>query len=214
MGRSASVLTWRRALVIGAPLALGVVELWHYLPDLSVSRFQDLSPRVDQWLTVHMIQLPLFGLVAAAVYLLTDGLTGKAVLVSRIGLWLFLVFYTALDSLAGLAVGFLVRHGLTLPPDQQQGIASAAQALWNDPWLGGIFSLVGALGNLGWLVAVIAAAVAHHRAGAPRPAVVILVLSAIVFGVGHPRPFGPVGMALLAAGAAWVEFAPKRTGGA
>jgi hypothetical protein len=68
--------------LIAAPLALAVVELWHYVPDLSVSRFEDLSPRVELWLAVHMIQLPLFGLVAATVYLLTDNLASRAVLVS------------------------------------------------------------------------------------------------------------------------------------
>jgi len=103
MTRPVSILTLRRALMIVAPLALGVVELWHYLPSLSASRFEDLAPQVDQWLTVHMIQLPFFGLLALAIFLLTDTL-------------------------------------------------------------------------------------------------------------GHPRPFGPIGMALFAAGAAWLEIVPKRTG--
>lgn len=85
-----------------------------------------ISRRMDQWLTVHMIQLPLFGLLAVAVSLLTDGLRGRVVLLGRIALGFFVVFYTALDSLAGLAVGFLVRYGLTLPPEQRQGGASAA----------------------------------------------------------------------------------------
>ena len=61
MAKPASVLTWRPALMIGAPLAPGVVELWHYLPNLAISRFEDLAPRVDQWLTVHMIQGELGG---------------------------------------------------------------------------------------------------------------------------------------------------------
>ncbi|SRR6266545_2953216 len=203
-------LTWRRALMIGAPLALGATELWHYLPDLSSSRFEDLAPRADQWLVVHMIQLPLFGLLAVAIFFLTDNLHGPAVVVNRIALGFFIVFYTALDSLAGLAVGFLVRHGLTLPPEEQRGIASAVQALWDDPWLGGIYSVVAGVGNMGWVIAVIAAAVARYRDGAPRGAVVLLVLSALVFGIGHPRPFGPIGMALFATAAAWFEVRPKR----
>lgn len=52
---------------------------------------------MDQWLTVHMIQLPLFGLLAVAIFLLTNRFSGRAVLVSRIALEFFVVFYTALD---------------------------------------------------------------------------------------------------------------------
>jgi len=52
--------------------------------------------------------------------------------------------------------------------------------------------------------------VARYRDGAPRGAVVLLVLSALVFGIGHPRPFGPIGMALFATAAAWFEVRPKR----
>jgi hypothetical protein len=103
-----------------------------------------------------------------------------------------------------------VRHGLTLPPEEQRGIASAVQALWDDPWLGGIYSVVAGVGNMGWVIAVIAAAVVRYRDGAPRGAGVLLVLSALVFGIGHPRPFGPIGMALFAIAAAWFEVRPKR----
>jgi hypothetical protein len=166
-------------------------------------------PRGEAWRDL-MIQLPLFGLLAVAVFLLTDGLRGRVVLLSRIALGFFVIFYTALDSLAGLAVGFLVRYGLTLPPEQRQGVASAAQALWDDRSLGGIFSVVAVVGNLGWLIAMLAAAVARYKAAAPRPAVVLLVSSAIVFALGHPRPFGPIGMALFVAGAIWLEIVSKR----
>ncbi len=61
------------------------------------------------------------------------------------------------------------------------------------------------------MVAVIAGALVQYRAGAPRLALTLLILSAIVFNVGHPRPFGPAAMAMFAVGAALSEFAPRRT---
>jgi len=35
-------------------------------------------------------------------------------------------------------------------------------------------------------------------------------LGALVFAVGHPKPFGPTGMALFLVGIIWLELRPQR----
>jgi hypothetical protein len=41
-------------------------------------------------------------------------------------------------------------------------------------------------------------------------ALVLTTIGRTVFGLGHARPVGPVGMALFPAGIVWVELRPRR----
>jgi hypothetical protein len=66
----------------------------------------------------------------------------------------------------------------------------------NDNAIVGDFRLLRSIGSLGWITAVIAAAVAVRRAGAPLATAVLLGLSAIV--ANHPPPTGPIGLAFFA----------------
>lgn len=67
-----TALLFRRLVLLGTPLTLGILELWH--PLVAGSRtFATLSPQVDWWLILHLLQLPLFGLMALAILLLTAG---------------------------------------------------------------------------------------------------------------------------------------------
>jgi hypothetical protein len=73
--------------------------------------------------------------------------------------------------------------------------------------------IVLAVGALGWWTAVIAAAFAYRRAGAPRLAWVLLGLSLII--VAHPPPAGPMGLVFFAVAvlllARWERTSPKRS---
>jgi hypothetical protein len=51
----------------------------------------------------HIIQVPLIGLIALTVYLLTEGLEGRAVMVSRWAMAVFAVFFSAYDAAASIA---------------------------------------------------------------------------------------------------------------
>jgi hypothetical protein len=63
------------------------------------------------------------------------------------------------------------------------------------------FSLI--LGFFGWVVAMLAAAVAFKRLGVGWPATILLGASAL-FAV-HPPPIGPVGLVCFAAAAVLIE---------
>lgn len=84
----------------------------------------------------------------------------------------FVIFYTALDSMAGIAAGVPVRQAQDLPAAQQQVVAAQVDALFADfaaPFAGGggPAFMVSVLGGLGWVTGLVAAAVAVRRAGAP-----------------------------------------------
>ena len=103
-----AALVLRRAVVLGTPLALALVELAHPV-DFDPSGpqlFDSLSPQVDRWLLVHVIQLPLFALMGLAVYLLLDGADDTVARLSRLAMGIFVVFYGAVDAIAGIAVAW------------------------------------------------------------------------------------------------------------
>jgi hypothetical protein len=200
----------QRLVILGTPLALGIILLWH--PRfISVQFFYDkLLPIVDRWLTIHLLQLPLFGFLALAVYLLVRDLHSLAALVSRVAMGLFVVFYTAFDSIVGIATGMLIRNVHNLPSEQQATIVQAVKGLVLNPIVGDIsvISILG--GGLGWIMGVFAAAIALYHAGAPRPPLILLALSFIF--ASHPRPTGSLGMAFFFLAAVWLELFWQRPG--
>lgn len=202
----------RRLVLFGVPLILGVLEIFHPVPGTS-GIVATLSPQVNWWLTLHLLQLPLFGLLAVAVLLLTAGLHGRAATISRIGVWFFIVFYLAQDDVAGIANGIIIRAAQGVPPSQQAGIEQVVHALFYDnPFVGGtLFSVIAVLGVLGWAVGVIAAGIALYRAHRISwMPLVLLVLAAILFGYGHGSPTGPLGMLCFFLAALWIELAPSQ----
>jgi hypothetical protein len=199
----------RRLVIFGAPLALGTLEMWHPTSGPGTTLFSKLAPTVDQWLLVHFLQVPLFGLLALAVYLLTGRLSGWTAAVSRLAIGMFAVFSTVLDAIAGIASGILVRNARGLPADQQAVVELAVAWLWQDPIAGNV-SLITLIGVLGWVVALLVAAIGFYRAGVPRYPLVLLVLAALSFGFAHVPPFGPAGLLFFLVAALRLEMPPER----
>ncbi len=205
-----------RLVILGAPLALGLVEVFHFesLPfdedgELGpFTRYRTIAPVAEQWLIVHLLQAPLIALVGLAVYLMVRGLDGVPAVVARVCMALFVVAYTVLDAVDGIAVGVLVANARDLSPAQLAPVEQAIEDLWNHPVVGN-FSVVSFTGAGAWVVGVLAAAVSLRRSGAPRGPVALMVLAAFIFGMSHANPTGPIGMACLLAAFVWLEFFPQ-----
>ena len=194
---------WRRLVLLGTPLALAVLEIFHPQPD-------SVAEGVEQggwFLWFHMIQLVLTGLIALAVYLLTDGLAGRAVSVSRWAIGVFAVFFSAYDAAAGIATGFMLSGAQGLSADEQTAIYETAIDM---PGLSLIFVL-SIVGTGAWVVAVIAAAIALRRAGASRGPFVLLILAGVFLLGGHPFPWGTLAFGCFFLAAAWLELASGTT---
>jgi hypothetical protein len=65
-------LVLRRLVLLGTPLALAVLEIFHPQP----SGVAEAVEQGEWFMWFHIIQVPLIGLIALAVYLLTEGLEG------------------------------------------------------------------------------------------------------------------------------------------
>jgi hypothetical protein len=192
----------RRAFLIATPLALAVV-LWFHPPGGEHGVYHGIRADASAWLFVHTVFLLFIPLMAFAVFLLLRGLQSGAATVSRIALVFFLVFYTAYEVTIGLGTGVLTDYANGLPPTEQAAVADAIQHLNENNVLGDPVSVSLVAGLLGWMVAMVAAAVALRRAGAGWPLTLLVGLSAL-FAI-HPPPVGPAALVCFALAAVLSE---------
>src|SRR5215212_10440240 len=173
-GRRASVerlTTLRRLIFLGTPLALAILEIFHPQP----GGVADAVLQGVWFMWFHIIQVPLIGLMALAVYLLTEGLEGRAVSVSRWAIGVFAVFFSAYDAAAGIGTGYALRNAQGLPAGAQEAIYEAVKDM---PVLSLIFGL-SIVGSLAWVVGLVAAAMALRRAGESLGPFILLILAGV-----------------------------------
>jgi hypothetical protein len=195
----------RRLFLVLTPLALAVVLWWH--PAGGENVYAGVRDDVGAWLFVHTAMLLFTPLLGLAAFLLLSGLNSLAAAVSRIAVVFFLVFYTAYEMTIGVGTGVLVDYANGLPAAEQAVVADAIQD-YNRNWISADPSVALVLGSLGWIVAMVAAAVAFRRAGAGWPVTALVGLAALF--AMHPPPVGPVGLACFAAATVLIERARAR----
>jgi hypothetical protein len=191
----------RNSFLVVPLLVLAVVLWWH--PAGGEDVFEGVSPDAGAWLFVHTVTLLAFPVLGLAAFALLRGVESLAATVSRVGVVLFLVFYTAYEVTVGVGTGILVDYANDLPAAEQAVVAEAIQD-YNRNWIVAEPSSIAMIvGFLGWVVAMFAAAFALRRAGASWP-VTLSVAGAALFAI-HPPPVGPIGLVFLAAAVVLVE---------
>lgn len=190
----------RPVILLGVPLVLAVLLVFHPWPyDDYLGK---LIPIANWWATLHIIQFVLLPLAGYAVWLLTSGLRGRAVIISRFGAVIFAIFYSLGDALAGVGTGLLAQRASSLPPAEQTALAAAIGLLFRNLTT----QLAFRIGVGGWVIALAAAAIALYRAGAPRLPLVLLAFPAILLaGVDHARPYGALAFGFFFVSAWWIE---------
>jgi len=189
----------RRVLLLAPPLALAALEIVHPQPDETAQALMDAAT----WFAAfHAIQLVLVGFVALSVLLLADSFGRASAWVTRLGVGVFLVFFSAYDTVAGIGTGLAMRSARNLSAVQQEGVFDVVKD-W--PALGPIFAL-SIIGTAGWVVAVGSLALVARRQGAPRREWILLGLAALFLLGGHPFPFGTIAFGCFFVGALLHEF--------
>ena len=199
VGTWAMPVPFRRVLLLAPPLALAVLEIFHPQPDENAQALMDVST----WFAgFHAIQLVLTGFVAVSVLLLADSFGHVSAWATRLGMGVFLVFFSAYDAVAGIGTGLAMRSARELSVIQQEGVFDVVKD-W--PALGPPFAL-SIIGTLGWAAAVGTVALAARRQGVPRPDWILFALAAFFLLGGHPFPFGTLAFGCLFIGAVLREF--------
>jgi hypothetical protein len=197
-------------VLLGAPAALGLLGIWH--PEhVFFDEMLSHSHHGDWWLILHILQMPLFALVATSIWLLLQKTDNLYASLSRIALWIFAISYTAFDTIAGIATGILFRYvrGASIVDgdaayDHMFGLFIA---LFNLDMPGG--TIIMNLAVWSWVAAMLLAAVALYIKGVNRVGVVLIGISALTF-QSHVHPYGPITMALVLAGMICIEFFPSK----
>jgi hypothetical protein len=193
----------RRVLLLVPQLLLGGLEIFHPQPQMNVQALMDAST----WFAIfHVIQLVLVGLVAVSVLLLADSFGRATAWPTRLGIGLFLVFFSAYDTLAGIGTGLAMRSARDLSAAQQEGVFLVVKD-W--PGLAWPFAL-SIVGTAGWLVAVGALALAARRQAAPRREWLLLGLAALFLLGGHPFPWGTLAFGCFFVAALFHEWRADR----
>ena len=111
--------TARRVLLLAPPLAFAAFEVIHPRPDVNAQAVMEVAT----WFAAfHAIQLVLLGLVAISVPILADELGAARAWSTRLGMGVFLIFFSAYDAIAGIATGLAMRTARDLPAAQQEGV--------------------------------------------------------------------------------------------
>jgi len=191
--------TWRRVVLLGVPSLYMVLGLLHPTAN------PELGDETELFIGLHIAQLFLIVGLGYVLWLLVEGVANRAASVARALIIPFVVAYTALDAILGIAWGIAAETANDLPAEDQRGAGRLIHELVSTD-LRGLILYWGA--GLLWL-AVALAVVAALKDDAPPGALVSMSLGAAVFVLGHAPPMGPIGMGLFLLGIAWAEFRPR-----
>jgi hypothetical protein len=188
----------RRAVILGVPVLYIVLGLLHPMDPV-------LGDATGLFIGLHLGQLFLIAGVACALWLLVEGIDSRAATVARALILPYVILYTTLDAIAGIAMGTVVRTANALPAADQAAAGRLIDDLREETASGYAFYFTT---SLVWLGAVVAVTLALRKR-APWPPLVLMGVGAAVFGLGHPKPTGPIGMGLFLVGVAWLELRPQ-----
>jgi len=197
-------LTLRRTVLLGTPLVLTILMLFHPSPYDEIAG--ELLPIAAWWIALHTILFVLIPLMGVALWLLTAGLEESlAATLSRLAAVVFALFYDAGDAIAGISTGILALSAEVGVLGERAAVV-AIETLWADPFKTLLFDI----GRYAWVVALVLAAVALWRAGAPRLPLVLMALPAYLVTFDHAFPFGSLTFGSFFVIAAWLELASGR----
>jgi hypothetical protein len=216
---------WWVCLLV-APAVLIALELFHpagftHSPGMYeyLSHAHDHDPQYmalgyfgpNWWLTLHMIQTPLVGLVAVGLWMTIGPISsadGTAAMVcawlARVAIFVMAVYFTVLDGIGGIGLGrtIIVVQGLVadgkLSPAQLEGAVAMLNIMWVDPLVGGLGSFVSLTASWAAFAAAVLIAAALLLSGrAGWLTAVLLVAFGWELQTAHAAPHGPIAFALL-----------------
>jgi hypothetical protein len=185
-------------VVLAAPLLWVVVAILHLggVGD-EPAPYEGIADEANKWIFVHFSQLVLTPLLGLGVWMLLDGIQSVAATVARALLVVWMVFFSAFDAIAGIAVGVLTRYANNLVGEEREAVVGAIDFLFQDSRFAGgdNYSVLGILGQFSWVALVLAAFVALWRAGLSR-LIVGATFFALLFAAhaGYPAAVGLVAL--------------------
>jgi hypothetical protein len=170
-----------------------------------------------------MIQTPMVALVAVGLWQIAalndrsaSALVQALAWLGRVATFVFLIYYTALDSIGGSGLGRSIINSQTmgLTAEQLAGAVLLLDKTWVDPWVGGVGSFISQTGSWAAFFAALFLALALLRGQTIGwPPALLLVGFGWELQMSHTMPHGPIAFALLIAAALWIRRSGGRVSG-
>jgi Uncharacterized protein conserved in bacteria len=164
--------TTRQLVLFGAPLFVGVLNIFHPVHFEPTGIYEDIHQVVSWWITLHILNLFGFALLGWAAYLLIGDRQGRAVTLAKILIAIFIPTYTGFDSIIGIGTGILVQYANGVPPDHLAILDPAINAFWTN----NIATMLAIVGSVSWGFGMSLCAVALTE---PKRRPVVFVLGLI-----------------------------------
>jgi len=164
----------RQVVLFVAPILVGALNLTH--PVIRLPVYGEILHHLGWWTTLHILNLAGFPLVGLAAYLLKN-VHNTAATVSKAAIAVFVPVYEAFDALAGIGTGTLVQQVSLLSPDKAVVFEPTIDAFWKSPTI----YAIAAVGSIGWIIAMLAAAIAFTQ---PERRRLVAVIAVMIFFVG------------------------------
>jgi hypothetical protein len=127
---------------------------------------------------------------------------------ARVATFVFLIYYTALDSIGGSGLGrsIIISQTMGLTADQLSGAVLLLDKTWVDPWVGGVGSFISQTGSwAAFFAALFVAAALLVDKTISWPPALLLVGFGWELQMSHTMPHGPIAFALLIAAGVWIR---------
>ena len=192
-----------------APLVLLIIELFHPAGFASETYLYLSQPHrwyfgPVWWLTLHLIQTPAIGIVGAGLFVIMARIDNALAWLARAAVLVFIVYYTVLDSIGGIAVGALITHTRSWTGERRHVAIELVNFLFTNSAVGGTGSIISQLGSWAAFLAFFGVALTLARAGAPVIGSLLLAAGGVLIEISHARPYGPLGFACVLAAAGFL----------
>jgi hypothetical protein len=170
----------RRIILFGAPLFVGVINIFHPVHFEPTGVYEDIHGVVGWWIVLHVLNLFGFALLGLAAYLLIQDEHGVAATIAKIAIAIFIPTYAGFDSIIGIGTGVLIRYANGVPAIQLAILNPTIDAYWTN----NVAILLATLGSMSWGLAMALSAVSFTET--KKPAILVLgLISGAVTGWGY-----------------------------
>jgi hypothetical protein len=171
----------RRLILFGAPLFVGILNLFHPVHFQPTGVFDAIHNVVGWWILLHILNLFGFSVLGLSAYLLAQNQPGRATNLAKITLAIFVPTYAGFDSIIGIGTGILVQYANGVPLDQLQILDPAINAFWTN----NVATVLAIVGSMAWGFSMTLLAVTFTEPKR-RPLVLILgLLGGAITGWGY-----------------------------
>ncbi len=171
----------RRVILFGAPLFVGVINIFHPIHFESTGIYEAIHTVAGWWILLHILNLFGFSLLGLAAYLLIQDQQGTAATIAKIAIAIFVPTYSGFDSIIGIGTGILIQYANGVPIAQLVVLDLAINAFWSN----NVATILAILGSVTWGFGMSMSAVAFTESKR-RPIVLALgLIAGAVTGWGY-----------------------------